>query len=123
LKRRLQVGAFALGICAEFVEIVFPLTLGSPVGTPVSDAILVRVTIHIRNGEHENNNVPLSVSMIEFVQKRADAFSGVFGWSVYDLVLKDNGVSHGRRGAMVSGNTFDVLGLHAVAGRWMGRGD
>jgi predicted permease len=31
--------------------------------------------------------------------------------------LKDNGVSQGRRGAMVSGNTFDVLGLHAVTGR------
>lgn len=107
----------ALGIGANTA--IFTLTHALQLsGLPVSDpGRLMRATIHIRNGEHENNNVPLSVSMIEFVQKRADAFSGVFGWSVYDLVLKDNGVSQGRRGAMVSGNTFDVLGLHAVAGR------
>ena len=101
----------ALGIGANTA--IFTLTHALLLsGLPVSDpGRLVRVAIHVRNGERENNHVPLSVSMIEFVQKRADAFSGVFGWSVYDLVLNDNGVSHGRRGAMVSGSTFDVLGL------------
>ena len=93
-------------------------------GLPVPDAgRLVRVVIHVRGGKREMNNVPLSLSMIEFVQRRADAFSGVFGWSVYDFVLKDNGVSHGRRGAVVSGNAFDVLGLHAAAGRLLSPAD
>ncbi|HTZ89582.1 MAG TPA: ABC transporter permease, partial [Alloacidobacterium sp.] len=93
-------------------------------GLPVPDAgRLVRVVIHVRGGKREMNNVPLSLSMIEFVQRRADAFSGVFGWSVYDFVLKDNGVSRGRRGAVVSGNAFDVLGLHAAAGRLLSPAD
>ena len=84
---------------------------------------LVRIAVDDHGSRPGGNSIPLSVSMIEFLQKRAQAFAGVLGWSVYDLVLKDGSFTHGRRGAMVSGNTFDVLGLHAAAGRLLNRAD
>jgi predicted permease len=113
----------ALGIGANTA--IFTLTHALLLSSlPVPDpGRLVRVAIDVHGSEPRGNNVPLSVAMIEFLQKRAEAFLGVFGWSVYDLVLKDNGASHGRRGAMVSGNTFDVLGQHAVAGRLLNPAD
>ena len=68
--------ALGIGANAAIFTLTHALLLS---GLPVSDpGRLVRVAIHVRNGERENNHVPLSVSMIEFVQKRADAFSGVF---------------------------------------------
>jgi predicted permease len=107
----------ALGIGANTA--IFTLTHGLLLsGLPVPDpGQLVRLAIDSHEQDPHLNNIPLSVSMIEMLQKHAQAFSGVFGWSVYDFVLTDNGVQHGRRGAVVSGNTFEVLGLHAAAGR------
>lgn len=107
----------ALGIGANTA--IFTLTHALLLrGLPVADpARLVRLVIDSHAPDPRGNNIPLSLSMIETLQRRAKAFSGVFGWSVYDLVLKDNGASRGHRGAMVTGNTFDVLGLHAAAGR------
>src|ERR1700752_5334945 len=113
----------ALGIGANTA--IFTLTHALLLsGLPVPDpGRLVRVAVDVRGSDHDNANVPLSVAMIEFVQKRAQALSGVFGWSVYDLVLKDGAVTHGRRGAMVSGNTFDVLGVRPAAGRLLNPAD
>jgi putative ABC transport system permease protein len=113
----------ALGIGANTA--IFTLTHALLLsGLPVPDpGRLVRLAIDFRGGEHENRNAPLSLPMIEMLRNRASAFSGVFGWSVYDFVLKDDGVSHGRRGAMVSGNAFEVLGLHPVAGRLLNPAD
>jgi predicted permease len=112
----------ALGIGANTA--IFTLThalLLSGLSVP-DPGRLVRITINFRNGEHENN-VPLSVPFIELLRKRGNAFSGVFGWSVYDFVLKDGDVVHGRRGAVVSGNTFNVLGLRPAAGRLLNSAD
>ena len=92
-------------------------------GLPVSDPrTLVRVAIHLR-GEREVHDVPLSLSMIELLERRATSVSDAFGWSVYDFVLKDDGASHGRRGAMVSGNAFQALKMDAVAGRLLAPAD
>lgn len=79
---------------------------------------LVRIALDVHMSDHPGaSNLPLSLPMIEMLRERAHAFAGIFGWSVYDFVLKDGGDSHGRRGAMVSGNAFQVLGLRAAAGR------
>lgn len=107
----------ALGIGANTA--VFTLTHALLMESlPVPDPQqLVRIALDFHVDNPHGNNANLSLAMIQMLQKAAHSFSGIFGWSVYDLVLKDNGVSHGRRGAMVTGDAFRVLGLHAAAGR------
>lgn len=81
-------------------------------------AQLVRMAMDFHDADRpRSNNGALSLPMIQMLQSQSRSFSGVFGWSVYDFVLRDNGEAHGRRGAMVTGNTFQTLGLHAVLGR------
>ena len=106
----------ALGIGANTA--IFTLTHALLLsGLPVADpGRLVRVAIDVQ-GSERGGNIPLSVPFIELLQKRTETFSGVFGWSVYDFVLKDGTFTHGRRGAVVSGNSLDVLGLRPAAGR------
>ena len=84
---------------------------------PVPDpGRLVRIAFDFHQNRR-SQNAPLSVMMIDLLRQRSHSYSGVFGWSVYDFVLSDHGDSHGHRGAMVSGSTFETLGLHPAAGR------
>ena len=107
----------ALGIGANTA--VFTLThalLLSSLPVPHPDQ-LVRLAIDLHVPRADGDNSPLNVPLVDLLQKRARSFSGVFGWSVYDFVLSDGGESHGRRGAIVSGNTFQTLGIRPAAGR------
>lgn len=111
----IAIVTLALGIGANTA--IFTLThslLMSSLPVP-NPGRLVRVTLDFHGSAH-SGDIPLSLPMIDWIRK-AQAFRGVFGWSTYDFVLKDDGVMHGHRGAMVSGNAFDVLGVHAAAGR------
>lgn len=107
----------ALGIGANTA--VFTLTHALLLrNLPVPDPQqLVRLAIDLHVPNEDGNNSPLNVPLVQLLAKEARSFSGVFGWSVYDFVLQDGGEQHGRRGAIVSGNAFQVLGIHPEAGR------
>ncbi len=108
----------ALGIGAN--NAVFTLTHSLLLSTlPVQEPHqLVRLALHLGQGQgdHEMRNAPLALPFIEQIERRAKSFSGVFGWCVYDFPFEDAGM-HGIHGAVVRGNTFQVLGLRPAAGR------
>jgi predicted permease len=80
---------------------------------------IVRLAVDLHNSRAEANNAPLNVPFVQFLNQHAQVFSGVFGWQVYDFVFTEGGVSRGYRGAVVSGNAFNVLGLRPAAGRFL----
>jgi predicted permease len=106
--------ALGIGANTAIFTLTHALLLSSlPVPRPES---LVRLALDFHR-DTRSRNAPLSLPMIQFLGQHDHSITSVFGWSVYDFVLKDNGVERGRRGAVVSGNTFDVLGVHPAAGR------
>jgi len=106
----------ALGIGANTA--IFTLTHALLLSSlPVRDpGQLVRLAMDFHENEHSRNQ-PLSVPFMQYIQRRTQTMTGIFGWSTYDFVLADRGTSRGVRGAVVSGNTFESLGLHPAAGR------
>jgi putative ABC transport system permease protein len=113
--------ALGIGANTAIFSLTHALLLESlPVADPQQ---LVRLAVDFHLGNPHANNAELSLPMIQMLSRDSKSYSGVFGWSIYDLVLKDNGVSHGRRGAVVTGDTFNVLGLRPAAGRLIEPGD
>jgi predicted permease len=108
----------ALGIGAN--NAVFTLTHSLLLSTlPVQEPHrLVRLALHIGidEGDHENRNAPLDLPFIEGIERHAKSFDGIFGWCVYDFPFEEVGL-HGIHGAVVRGNTFQVLGVRPAAGR------
>lgn len=107
----------ALGIGANTA--IFTLTHALLLESlPVPDpGGLVRVSLDFHQADPRSRNVNLSLPMLQALEQRSHSFSGVFGWSVYDFVLKDNGFAHGYRGAMVTGDAFPILGIRPALGR------
>jgi putative ABC transport system permease protein len=85
---------------------------------PVDDpSSLVRLTMNVQMGSRNIQNVPINYPILEFLARHAKSFRGVFGWSDCDFVLSRNGVVRLYHGAIVSGNTFNVLGVRPALGR------
>ncbi len=79
---------------------------------PVSDpGSLVRISLVVRNGGSAVPDLPLNRFIIASLRRHATLLSGIFGWSPYNFVLKQDTGLHIYDGAMVSGDTFQVLGL------------
>jgi len=85
---------------------------------PVDDpSSLVRLTMKVQIGSQNVENIPINYPILEFLARHAKSFSGVFGWSGCEFVLSRNGAARSYHGAIISGNTFDVLGVRPALGR------
>lgn len=108
----------ALGIGAN--NAVFTLThalLLSNLPIPGPDQ-LVRLSLDLRGANPaDGTDAPLNLPLIQAIGRRAHSFSGVFGWCVYDFIPQRGQGPDDLRGAIVSGNAFQVLGVRPAAGR------
>ena len=85
---------------------------------PVEDpARLVRIAIDLNHPPQEAHDLQLNEFLIESLRRHATTLSGIFGWNQAFLVLHDGAGLRMHEGALVSGNTFQVLGLRPAAGR------
>ena len=75
-------------------------------------------TISSRSGA-TRNNAGLSLSYLDYLdlRDRNDALSGMAAHQVMPFNLGSGGTPERVRGAVVSGNYFDVLGVNAILGR------
>ena len=107
----------ALGIGANTA--VFTLTHALLLSTlPVRDpGELVRLAIDLSATNKNSRDVPLSLPMIEAIQKQSRTLHDVFAWCVYDFPFRDGNVNGGIHGAILSGNAFEALGVRPAAGR------
>jgi len=108
----------ALGIGAN--SAIFTLTHSLLLSSlPIQDPDrLVRLSIDLRDAKRPDaKNAPLDLPMIESIERRSQTLNGIFGWSVYDFVLKEGDSMTGIHGATVRGNAFQVLGTHPAVGR------
>jgi predicted permease len=78
---------------------------------------LVRLAIDLSATQADSRNAPLNLPLIEAIEKQSRSFHDVFAWCVYDFPFKDGTVNSGIHGAIVSGNAFASLGIHAATGR------
>ena len=108
----------ALGIGAN--NAVFTLTHALLLSSlPIQDpGSLVRLATHLPNPTNgEYVDFGLSLPMIQAIERRTQTFSGIFGWSVYDFPFTERDGIHGIHGAILSGNTFQILGVRPALGR------
>ena len=85
---------------------------------PVADpGRLVRIAIDLNHPPQEAHDLQLNEFLIESLRRHATTLSGIFGWNQAFLVLQEDAGPRIHEGALVSGNTFEVLGLHPALGR------
>ena len=78
---------------------------------------LVRIALDIDTPNGMVSDQPLNAFLLQSIQRHTQTLSGLFGWAPYDFVLKEDTGSRIYSGAVVSGNTFQVLGITPAAGR------
>jgi predicted permease len=85
---------------------------------PVSEPErLARIVLAFDSGKKESDGAPLNFLMLQSIERRSRSFSGILGWSDYGADLKEGDTKRSYPGAMVSGNTFEVLGVRPAIGR------
>jgi predicted permease len=107
----------AMGIGANTA--VFTLTHALLLSTlPIPNpGDLVRLTIDMGAAQSDSHDAPLSLPMIEGIQRQSRTMQDIFGWCVYDFPFRDGDVNGGIHGAVVTGNAFEALGVRPAAGR------
>src|SRR5580704_1314038 len=78
---------------------------------------LVRIALDIDSPNGVVSDQPLNAFLLESLRRHAESLSGAFGWTPYDFVLMEDTGLRIYSGAVISGNTFQVLGLTPAAGR------
>jgi hypothetical protein len=89
----------------------------------VNPGQLVLIGISLDGSTDKAQDQPLSFPIIESFERYLHSFSGIFGWCEYGADLKERDSRHSYPGAIVSGNTFDVLGVRPAAGRLLNVAD
>ena len=119
------IAILTLGLGIGANTAVFTLTHALLLQTlPVRDpGEVVRLAIDLGVTQNNSHDAPLSLPMIEGIQRQSRTVHDVFGWCVYDFPFRDGDVNGGIHGAVVSGNAFQALGLRAAAGRLLTEAD
>ena len=107
----------ALGIGANtgVLTLMHALLLRSlPVPEP---ARLVRIALDVHSPLGEADDLPLNLPLLQSIARHSTTLSGMFGWSAYNFILREDTGLRVYSGAVVSGNTFQVLGVAPAAGR------
>src|SRR6185437_11078967 len=121
------LASLALGIGANTA--IFSLTdqllfRSLPVNHPEQ---LVLLSANGPNPGSTNTNytadVTFSYPLFREIRDRNQVFSGVLAHYPLSLTMSRNGRAESIKGELVSGNYFDVLGVHAVVGRTLTRDD
>ena len=84
---------------------------------------LVRIGLSLDSPLAPAQGQPLNFYMIQSLAQRSHSFSGILGWSEYGADLKEGDAKHSYPGALVSGNAFDILGVHPALGRLLTAAD
>jgi hypothetical protein len=84
---------------------------------------LVIIGVSLDGSPAKAQDEPLNLSIIESFEHHLHSFSGISGWCEYGADLKEGDSRHDYPGAIVSGNTFDVLGVRPAAGRLLNAAD
>ncbi|HEX3663355.1 MAG TPA: ABC transporter permease [Acidobacteriaceae bacterium] len=78
---------------------------------------LIRISLVLNNPGGAVRDMPLNSFMIDSLHRHATTISGIFGWTPYRFVAQQNDGPRIADGALVSGNTFEVLGVRPAVGR------
>ena len=83
------------------------------------------VLVDLRDKQHRTQpGDPYFTNPIwEEIRDHTHVFAGSFAYANRVFNLSNGGIVHHANGAVVSGAFFDVLGVHAVAGRLLGQSD
>jgi putative ABC transport system permease protein len=84
-----------------------------PVSNPQE---IVQLSLQPR-GETRPGGGSLSWAIVRGLSKRRDVFAGVAGFSASTFEVGSPGMAAQVKGALVTGDFYDVLGLHPIAGR------
>ena len=91
---------------------------------PVTDPdSLTNIVISFNGRNPDAYGVPLSLLMLQSLQRHSHSFSGIFGWCDYGAELQEGDSKHAYPGAIVSGNSFDMLDVRPAAGRMLNTAD
>jgi predicted permease len=88
-----------------------------PVESPQQLAEVRLTNLHGRMGSFFNWHAMLTNAVWEQIRANHEPFSGVAAWGPDDLNLAPRGEVHLVRGIWVSGDLFNVLGVHPLLGR------
>jgi predicted permease len=114
----------ALGIGANTA--VFTMTHALLLsGLPVQDPDrLVRLAMDLRDLQPDDpSDAPLNLPLIQSLSRRSKTLQGVFGWSKYGFRPQQGDSRRSIKGAAVTGNAFQVLGIRPAAGRLINPAD
>lgn len=119
--------SLALGIGAntaifQLFDSVFLRTL--PVESPRQLAeIRIQPDNDGRSGQFDGPHANLTYAQWQEIERRQQAFSGVFAWHITRLNLAPGGEARYARGLWVSGDFFNVLGVRPLIGRLFSAAD
>ena len=85
---------------------------------------LVRLAIDLRDFRPDApSDAPLNLPLIQSLNRRSSTLQGVFGWSTYAFRPQQGDNRRSIKGAAVTGNAFQVLGIRPAAGRLINPAD
>lgn len=111
----ISILAIAIGATTAVFSLTRALFLQElPIPNPQS---LVRITLDVKSPASTVNNLPLNLPFLHTIRRHAHAFSSAFGWYPTTALVQGPQKVELAPVALVTGNTFQSLGLKPAYGR------